>query len=43
MIRKPKGIKRRVLNMYGRELRRLCEFSERRGWMTVKRALSIGN
>jgi len=37
------GIKPKVLSMYRRELKRLCEFSERRGLMTVKRALTIDN
>jgi integrase/recombinase XerD len=37
------GIKSRVLAMYTRELKRLRDFSERRGLMTVKRALTIDN
>ncbi|MGH9644356.1 MAG: tyrosine-type recombinase/integrase [Terriglobales bacterium] len=37
------GIKSRVLAMYKRELKRLLEFSERHGAITVKRALTIDN
>jgi integrase len=37
------GIKVRVLNMYKRELRRLLDFSERRGLLSVKQALTIDN
>lgn len=37
------GIKPRVLAMYKRELKRLLDFSERRGLLTVKRALTIDN
>lgn len=37
------GIKPRVLAMYKRELKRLQDFSERRGLMTAKRALTIDN
>jgi integrase/recombinase XerD len=37
------GIKPRVRKMYTRELGRLREFSEKRGLMTVKQALTIDN
>lgn len=37
------GINRHVINMYVRELKRLQEFSERRGLLTVPPALTIEN
>jgi site-specific recombinase XerD len=37
------GIKSKVLSMYARELRRLQDFSERRGLLTVAPALTIEN
>jgi integrase/recombinase XerD len=41
--KKAQGIKPRVLSMYSRELRRLCDFSERRGLMTVPQTLTLDN
>lgn len=41
--KKAQGIKARVLSMYSRELKRLREFSERRGLLTVPQALTLDN
>ena len=41
--KKAQGIKPRVRAMYTRELKRLREFSENRGLMTVKQSLTIDN
>jgi integrase len=37
------GVKPRVRSMYSRELKRLCEFSERQHFVTVAQALTIEN